>query len=318
MNTKQRDVVFQRWCGEIGREARNLPSLEQTSRRAMGDSDVREDPTLQSMIRAEVQKRRAELEQRPKVGREPPAARKSEPDGGSPSPELIPEAPPEQIREEFNRLAQTLSELLERRAESETIAVVGRMKALHKQSPGVIPAAVMENYEQRVKELRIHIKQLNDEIALRTEQALSATGDGNEQDLARSMRRLTAIHAAHPRLLDESGLEDIRCGVARAADERCQHQLTTKTLLERERAITAEIKAMPASFATFIKWHAWRRTQARNFAMRRRHTFGRSRRFPHTTPSGLRGSFSSWPTCWPNGRYHPSGRKARSNASWTV
>ena len=63
MNTKQRDVVFQRWSGVIQREARDLASLEQISARALADPDVHDDPTLQSMIRADLEKRRAELQQ---------------------------------------------------------------------------------------------------------------------------------------------------------------------------------------------------------------------------------------------------------------
>ena len=50
--------------------------------------------------------------------------------------------------------------------------------------------------------------QLTDEIAVLVQQVVSASRNGSEQDLARSIRRLTAIHAAHPRLLDEPGLEE--------------------------------------------------------------------------------------------------------------
>ncbi len=40
MNTKQRDVVFQRWSGMIHCETRDLASLEQVSERALADPDV--------------------------------------------------------------------------------------------------------------------------------------------------------------------------------------------------------------------------------------------------------------------------------------
>jgi hypothetical protein len=140
---------------------------------------------------------------------------------------------------------------LEHGDETETSAVLAKMRALQEQSPGVIPAAVIGEYEKRVEKLRAHIRQLTDAIALLVQQAVSASRDGSEQDLARSMRRLTAIHAAHPRLLDEPGLEDVRRDVANAADERRQHQLTTKNLLERERAITAEIKTLAAAVRDF-------------------------------------------------------------------
>ena len=251
MNTKQRDVVFQRWSGVIGRETRDLASLEQISARALADPDVHDDPTLQSMIRADLEKRRAELQQErqnQESATNPPEPR---PNWRSELPEAVPTTMPEEDRKNFNRLVQTLCASLERGDEKQTRATFEKMQAIQEQSPGVIPAAVIGEYEQRVERLRVHIKQLTDEIASLTQQAVSASRNASEQDLARSMRRLTAIHAAHPRLLDESGLEDIRRDVADAADERRQHQLTTKKLLERERAITAEIKTLAAAVRDF-------------------------------------------------------------------
>lgn len=251
MNTKQRDVVFQRWSGVIRRETRDLFSLEQIGARALADPDVHDDPTLESLIRVDLQRRRSEIEQKLQSEKSASASAKSGPDHRSLTPEPIPAAPPDQVREAFSRLAQTISASLERSDETETRAVLGRMRALQEQSPGVIPAAVIGEYEQRVEKLRLHIRQLADEIAVLAQQAVSASHNGNEQDLARSMLRLTAIHMAHPHLLDEPGLESVRRDVAYAADERRQHQLTIKKLLERERAITAEIKMLAAAVRDF-------------------------------------------------------------------
>jgi hypothetical protein len=251
MNTKQRDVIFQRWSGVIHRETRDLVSLEQISTRALADRDVRGDPTLESMIRAELQKRRAELErqsQREESSTTPPEPR---PTWRSEPPKPVPTTTPEQDRETFNALAQTLCASLERGDEKETRAILGKMQDLQERRPEVIPAAVIGEHEQRVERLRVRLQQLTDEIAVLAHQAVSASRDGNEQQLTRSMRRLTAIHAAHPLLLDEPGLEDVRRDVADAADERREHQLTTKRLLERERAITAEIKTLAVAVRDF-------------------------------------------------------------------
>jgi hypothetical protein len=251
MNTKKRDIVYQHWSRVIQRETRDLASLELNSTRALADRDVRGDPTLESMIRAELQKRRAELEQKPQNQGSSTTPPEPRPTWRSEPPEPVPTTTPEQDRESFNRLALTLCASLERGDEEETRAIFAKMRALQEARPGVIPAAVIEQYEQRVEKLRVHIKQLTDEIAVLAQQAVSASQDGNEEQLARSMRRLTAIHAAHPRLLDEPGLEDVRRDVADAADERREHQLTTKKLLERERAITAEIKKLAATIRDF-------------------------------------------------------------------
>jgi DNA repair exonuclease SbcCD ATPase subunit len=203
------------------------------------------------MIQAELQKRQAELEQDLK-DKEPPAAQ-AEPriTSRSEPPKPVPTTTPEQDVENFNRLVRTLSTSLERGDEKETRAIFAKMQALQERRPEVIPAPVIEDYAQRVEKLRVHIKQLTDEIVALAERAVLASRNGKEQDLARSMRRLTAIHAAHPRLLDEAGLEDVRREIADAADERREHNLTTKKLLERERAITAEIKVLAAAVHEF-------------------------------------------------------------------
>ena len=251
MNTKQRDLVFQHWSGVLQRETRDLASLEQVGERALADPDVRNDPTLHSMIRADLQKRRAELEQKLQNQESSTTPPEPRPTWRSELPEPVPTTTPDQVREAFNRLAQTLCASLERGDEKETRAIFGKMQALQERRPGVIPAAVIGQYEQRVERLRVRLQQLTDEIASLAQQAVSASQDGNEQQLARSMRRLAAIHAAHPRLLDEPGLEDVRRDVADAADERREHQLTTKELLERERAITAEIMKLAAAVRDF-------------------------------------------------------------------
>ncbi len=59
MTSKQRNVVFQHWSGVIRRETRDLASLAQVSARAVGDPDLRDDATPQSMIRSELEQRRA-------------------------------------------------------------------------------------------------------------------------------------------------------------------------------------------------------------------------------------------------------------------
>jgi hypothetical protein len=251
LNTKQRDIVYQHWSGVLQREARDLVSLEQISARALADPDVCDDPTLQNMIHADLQRCRAELQQKLQAEQSQAAASRSRADERSMPPEPISTAPPEEVRKVFNRLAQTLCASLEQGDETETRAVLGKMRVLQEQSPGVIPATVIGEYGQRVEKLRVHIKQLTDEITALAERAVSASRNGSEQDLARSMRRLTAIHAAHPRLLDEPGLEDVRRDVADAADQHRQHQLTIKKLLERERAITAEIETLAVAVRDF-------------------------------------------------------------------
>lgn len=251
MNSKQRGVVLQRWSGVIGREARDLDSLEQIARRALADSDVRDDRTLQDMIRAEVQKRRSALEQKSRDEESTTTPPQPRPSSRSDLPDAAPTTTPGQDRETFDRLVRTLGASLERNDENDARAILGRMRALQEQRPALFSVDMIEGYEQQVGRLRVHVQQLSDEIAALAQRAVSAAERGSEQDLKRAMGRLTAIHAAHPVLLDEPGLEDVRREVAAAAAERRQHQRTTEKLLERERAIAAGIKKLASAVRDF-------------------------------------------------------------------
>ena len=250
MNNKQRDVIFQHWSSLIGRETRDLASLEHIGTRALASHDVRDDSTLQGMIQAELQRYRAELEEKSKEESSiaPPT---SKPNWRSELPVPVYTPTPEQNRDCFNQLAQALLTSLECCDEKETLDIFGKMRVLHEKSPGAIPADVIGECKQRVDAFRSRMKKLTDEIAALTQQAVSASREGSEHDLAQLMRRLTVIHAGHPYILDELGLEDVRCDIAEAANDRREHQLTTKKLLERERAISDEIKAIATSVRNF-------------------------------------------------------------------
>jgi hypothetical protein len=251
MNAKQRDVVFRRWSGVIGRETRDLDSLEQVSRRALADNDVRDDQNLQRLIQDAITKRRIELQQLLHAKEDPTASTQPRPNSRMEPPEAVPTITLEEARSSFKRLAYALNASLERADEQNAVTVLAKMQALQKQRPDAIPPPAIEEYEQRVETLRIHVQQRMDEIALLTQQAVSAARDGHEQALLRVMSRLTAIHAAHPRLLDEAALENVRDEVFNAADDRSQHRLTTKRLLDRERVISAEIKILAEAVRDF-------------------------------------------------------------------
>jgi len=253
MTTKQRDVVFQRWSGVIRREIQDRASLEHVGARAVSDPDVRDDATLQSMIRGELEQRRGKLEQElrsqgsAKTRAEPRPTSRSE----LPVPVPVPPTTPEKTREAFNRLSQTLCTSLERGDDGETIAAMEKLRILQKESLGVIPATAVAECQRRVEELRTHLQHLRDQIAALSQQSVQASRNGDERDLARAMRHLLAVHAAHPILLDEAGLDEIRADVVRASNERRDHQATTRKLLKRERAIAAEIKKLAAAVHAF-------------------------------------------------------------------
>ncbi len=62
LTAKQRATALQHWCSLIMRECRDLAALERLRGRAEQDRDVRADAQLQSMVRAEFERRRADLQ----------------------------------------------------------------------------------------------------------------------------------------------------------------------------------------------------------------------------------------------------------------
>ncbi len=267
MTSKQRDVVFQRWSGEIRRETRDFASLETIGARAMTDSDVRDDDSLQAMIRSLLQQRRDELDQELRYEKAstapPPVQPKRRSTSASISVRYSSPIPTEDIRAGFNRLALSLCESLERG--SEIGGIFEKMRTLQEANPQLIPAAVLVEYELRIEALRARRERLCERIIELTQEGLIASRSGNEPELGRVTRELTAIQAAHPSLPSEAGLERIRVEARRAADERSRaaaersraadernHQhSTTRKVLERQQAVTAEIGKLAAAVQEF-------------------------------------------------------------------
>ncbi len=269
MTAKERDAVFQHWRSVILRETRDLASLERIGARALQDRDVRADATLESLIRAEVAERRAEIERDQQdlrsAGRQSrPTVRGSDDVGGRttsavsgeprresrsvPPPPVSPPPTPAQLA--FDRLAQTLWESLARGDEGEARAAYEQMRAVQEESRGVIPAAALQPHEQQVAKLRTRLEQFRVQIAALVQQAIAASRHGDEPAAAASIRRLAAIHVTYPHLLDEARLDEILADIVHAGGEH-EDRLTARRLVERERTVAAEIKKVAAAVHEF-------------------------------------------------------------------
>jgi ribosomal protein S20 len=237
---------------------------------------VQADAQLQSMVQAELDRRRAELqqkqqgEQQDQPSSKPPpeyrssvsqcdtpgwrATREDYPEyrpGALPAPpDPTPPAPdPDQVA--FSGLVQAFRESLASGNEDAARATWDQMRTLHEKSGGAISASELERYRQRIEKLRARVEEFRSQIDTMAREAVAAARRGDAEAAAKLMHHLSVVHAAHPRLLDEPGLEDVRRDVVNAADERCQHRLTTHKLLKRERAIVAEIKKLADAVRDF-------------------------------------------------------------------
>ncbi len=274
LTAKQRDAALQKWRSLIMRECRDLSSLERISARALQDRDVRADAQLLSMVQAELERRRAELqreqqnEQRDRSSSGPPpkyrssASRRDEsgwqtsPDFASefraearPTPPTAPPPPdPDQVA--FRQLIEDLGEALKGGDEDAARVTLEQMRTLREKTGRIISASDLERYEQRIEKLRARLEGFRGQIETMARDALTAARRGEAETAAKLMRRLSAIHVAHPRLLDEPGLEKIRQEIV-GADEGHEDRLTTHRLIERERAVAAKMKQLAAAVDDF-------------------------------------------------------------------
>ncbi len=269
MTAKERDAIFQHWQSVIMRETRDLASLEQVGARALQDREVRADAPLESLIRGYLARRRADIEREqqsrqsstaahrsgPKVGRGGDIGWRTTPTAGPrpdvqpvPSPSIPPL--PDLVQVAFDGLAQTLSGGLARGDEDEARAAYEQMRAFQERSHGLIPAAALQPYEQKIANLRTRLGQFRVQIAALAQQAITASRNGDEQAAATLMRRLSAIHVTYPQLLEEARLDEIRADIVRA-NEQHDDGVTARHLLERERAVAAEIRKIAAAVHEF-------------------------------------------------------------------
>lgn len=248
MYAKQREAVLQHWRSMILRETRDLTSVDQVGARALNDPDVRDDPQVAALIRAALAERRMELlqTQRTRETAPRPMHRTDAPD--TPVPSL--RTAVDKVPGVFERLAQSFHACAEHGDEYEARAVLARMQALQQEYPGAIPAARLEPFEPQLAALRERLQHLKERVVTLTQRAMAASRDGDGEGAARALRRLASIHAAHPRLLDDARLEAIRTEVIHAAEHHEQRVAAAK-LMERERAVAAEIKALGAVVRQF-------------------------------------------------------------------
>lgn len=273
MNAKQRDVALQQWRSEIMRESRDLASLERVAERVRQDRDVRGDATLESLIRAELQQRRAEIErerqsvelanrqsrpERPSeyaerrtagtsAGEHHPRERHLPPPTVA-LPDPTPAADPDDVA--LGQLVADLGEALREGDEDGARAALAPLRALHERNDRVISASKLELCEQRVEKLRARLQEFRGQIGTIAQDAVAAAGRGDEQAVAKLTCRLSAIHVNRPQLLDERGLKKIHRDILGASEGR-QDRLTTRRLIDRERAVAGMVKRLAAAVNDF-------------------------------------------------------------------
>lgn len=273
LTAKQRATVLQHWCSLIMRECRDLAALERLSARAERDRDVRADAQLQSMVRAEFERRRADLrgeDQRALQSQRPAAptrgrcsgtsvARRDDPTSSpdvlraepAPGPRAPPNPPPpDPVRMAFNELNNAFGGALKAGDEHAARAACAALRSLHERRADVVSAVDLGNFEQQLTKRHEQLEEHRGQVAALAQQAQTAAQRGHAPKAVKLLRRLTAIHATHPHLLDDAGLAQARHDVAQASEGH-DDRLITRDLVQRERGVAAEMKQLAMAVSAY-------------------------------------------------------------------
>jgi len=248
---KRTELAFQRWRAEILREAHDQPSLSRVAARALSDSEVRADGALTSMIQAFINEQEAGLRV---AQRAAAVAREAAAQATSAVPAAM--TPQEEARDDpaalFAHLEREFHEQVSRYHLGRARDVLLQAAELGRACPDAIPlerieslSSDLELHERRADAYRHHVGQLADRAA-------AAARKGDEQAVGRTLRRLSIIHAARPMLLGDAEFQQIRGRIADASEDR-EHRVAAHLLIQRERAVAAEIRQLSEIIHRFYR-----------------------------------------------------------------
>lgn len=239
-DAKRREAVFQRRCGEILREVRDLESLSYAAARALGHPEVHGDPVLVGMLRVFISEREAELRSSAHL-----------PSGGDSYAQTADQAdlgmnlskPP--LRE---RVHLSLMKLRQEFVSHDAAYAIGaaretldHIKDLRRRYPAHVDAKLVEEcdekartLEQRRDEFRVHLDEL-------VQHAGRATENGDQKTAAWVRRRLDAVHANLPAVLPLERLEAMKETLRQCGERQERHEVARR-LVAREQAVGADVK----------------------------------------------------------------------------
>lgn len=248
-DAKRREIAYQRWQTEILREASRPDSLERVAARAMADPDVRLDGELAGMLREVVEGCKAELRRVLSAAAPAPTY--------TAKVTTIPAAPAaltpmahDQLCKELAQWDQEFNDHCVHLHVHDAHVVYARLRNICEHYPTVLSADALAEYTAALRRLNDRRKCFEQHINERIRRTEEAAAKGNEAAASASLRHLAAIHASHPQLLPDARFEQVRSRLINASTHR-EHQEAARRLVDRERAVAAEIKALAAHVHRF-------------------------------------------------------------------
>ncbi len=250
---RRREHVFEHWRAEIVRFGRDERTLNAVAARALHHSEVRADTVLESQIRQFVQQRRADLARARVPHEEAAPALSTGSHGAAASISAVEHTVTvEEAAAIVRGLDEHMSEYISHLFEPEAEAVVDRVRDLCRQFPQLNQHGMLRQYEQRLEQLKRQLAESRQAIDELENKVVDAAERGDHDQAAQGLKRLSSIHAAHPQLLPDHRLADLRHRIETAGAHH-EHRLAARHLIEREQAIARELKQIAAAVHHFHK-----------------------------------------------------------------
>jgi len=245
---RRSEAIYERWCAAMQREMRDANSLNAVLRRALADSDVRQDPALADKLRQYASAKQAELRT---AHRRPPAHRPQEtPTAFVPQPDLPLKPSPAQHLATFQQLAKRLHTALEQFEEHDAESILRHVSHVREEAPDIITEAMIETLAKELDAHRSSRQQLEARIDAEAQKAVDAGRRGDHESAGQLLRGLTSIHAAHPKVLSPARLDSIRKAVVTAGEEH-DHRTAVHEIVAKERRIAEEVKGLANTIHRF-------------------------------------------------------------------
>ena len=247
---RRNEAIYERWCSAMQREMRDANSLDAVLRRALGDSDVRDDPALMDKLRQFAATRHAEL----RAASHRPTTRGSSEVHSRVVPESdVPAAPsPAQTLATFVQLSKRFHAALEQFEEHDAETIFRHIEQFREEAPDVITPGMIRTLARDLASHRESRHQLLTRIDTEAKQAARASTRGDHESAGQLLRGLSSIHAAHPKVLSQQQLDAIRQAVIDAADEH-EHRNAVHEIVAKERRIAKELKSLSDTVHRFHK-----------------------------------------------------------------
>ena len=248
-NQKHRDALYQRCASEIQREALDLPRLQRVAHRVLGNREVAPDSILVGMLRTLINQKESELRAAAAL-QQHPTTETSATASLSTAQHGTGFFTREQVRGMLTRLVQKFEDHVSHYEELAARECMHGIEELGRKYPVHIEAALIDRYRQAHSDFAARCAQWRKAIDGLASRGEHAADDGDERTAAWVIRRLHAIHALRPGLLDEYRLNEL-CKQIQAAEDTVEEREAAEELISREKEIAAEIRSLAQAVRRF-------------------------------------------------------------------